>query len=97
MITAQDGIPRPGTLEQNIKEQIAHRTRVQVQQLEVLVICDRVIIKGRVSCYYLKQLVLQGVRDAVGPTSSKRIELDVEVGCGDLCSNQGANGYSWPD
>jgi hypothetical protein len=47
--------------------------------LEVEVVGDRVVIRGFAPCYYLKQLLLQGVFDVLGPAGAAQIELDVEV------------------
>jgi hypothetical protein len=81
MTAAQDSRPQPPALEQNIRDRIAQRTRVRIQTLEVEVVGNRVVIRGCVPCYYLKQLVLQGALDAVGSAGANRIELNVQVTC----------------
>ena len=47
--------------------------------LEVEVAADKVIISGRTSTYYLKQLALHAVLDIVGVDGARRIELKIEV------------------
>jgi hypothetical protein len=79
MTAVQDAGPLPPELARNIKDRIAQRTRVQVQTLEVEVIGSRVVINGYVPCYYLKQLVLQGVLDVVGSMGACRVEFNVQV------------------
>jgi hypothetical protein len=74
-------VARPGALEREvtIKRQVVRRTGGRIQMLEVEVSDDRVVVRGRVGSYYLKQLALQGVLDVLGPTPMMRIELNVEV------------------
>jgi hypothetical protein len=81
MPTEEEGRSRSAKLEQAIRHQIAQRTRVGIQTLEVEVIGNRVVIRGSVPCYYLKQLVLQGVLDVVGSEDATQIELNVQVAC----------------
>jgi hypothetical protein len=66
-------------LEQAIKRRIEHRTGGRIQMLEVEVVGDRVIVRGRASCYYLKQLALRGVLDVIDVAGAMRIELNVNV------------------
>jgi hypothetical protein len=66
---------------ETIKRRIAERTGGRVQTLEVVLIDDRVVIRGTVLCYYIKQLVLQAVLDLIGTGSATRIDLDVQVLC----------------
>jgi hypothetical protein len=79
MTAVLDAGPLPPELALNIKDRIAQRTRVQVHALEVEVIGSRVVINGYVSCYYLKQLVLQGVLDVVGSMAACGLEFNVQV------------------
>ena len=71
--------PRCSALEQAIKRQIVQRTGARLQGLEVEVTDDWVVVYGRVLCYYLKQLALQGVLDVLGSNAGLGIELNVEV------------------
>jgi hypothetical protein len=73
--------PRQCTaLKQAIKHQIARHTGQRIQKLEVDVSDDRVVVRGCVLSYYLKQLALQGVLDVLGSAAAMAIELNVEVG-----------------
>jgi hypothetical protein len=67
--------------EDSIRGRIVQRTAGRIQRLEVEVIDDMVVIRGCVPSYYLKQLALHGVLDAIGSMSETRIELNIEV-CG---------------
>jgi len=65
--------------EEMIKDRIVQHTCGKICSLQVELASDRVIIHGRASSYYLKQLALQGVRKALGIDSKTEIELNVEV------------------
>jgi hypothetical protein len=65
--------------ERNIICAIEKRTARQVRNLRVETREDRVVIRGIVSSFYVKQLVLQGILDAVGPTAQFCIDLKVDV------------------
>ena len=91
MTVAQENRPQPPELEQNIKDRIAQRTRVRIQTLEVEVIGNRVVIRGCVPSYYIKQLVLQGALDVVGSAGATRIELNIQVTCGPPKSDEGSH------
>src|SRR5262245_33890027 len=67
------------TLRQAIARKIVERTGRRIQLLKVEVRDDRVIVRGVVACYHLKQLALLGVLDVLGAGNTVRIELDVEV------------------
>jgi hypothetical protein len=71
--------PLPAALEQAVKHQIVRRTAGRIQMLEVEVIDNRVVVRGRASCYYLKQLALRGVFDVLGAGAAMGVELKVEV------------------
>lgn len=65
--------------ERNIMCAIEKRTARQVRNLRVETREDRLVITGIVASYYIKQLVLQGILDAVGPAAQFCIDLKVEV------------------
>jgi len=67
------------TLEETIKDRIVQRTGGKIELLQVKAECDRVVICGSAPSYYLKQLALQGARDALGGTFATQIELNIEV------------------
>lgn len=69
-------------MEQTIKHCIGQRTFGRIQMLDVEVKSDAVIIRGCAPSYYFKQLALLGVRDVLGGTVSKQIELNVYVAAG---------------
>lgn len=66
-------------LENAIERRITTRTGGQIQGLHVSVNDDGIVITGCASCYYHKQLALQGALDTIGDASGTRIELDIEV------------------
>ncbi|MBI3468942.1 MAG: hypothetical protein HY000_38550 [Planctomycetes bacterium] len=70
---------RNSELEQSIERQVIQRTWGRIHRLQVKVSEDRVVVHGCTSCYYVKQLALEGVLDAVGPAGAARVELDIEV------------------
>ena len=65
--------------EETIKQRIVQRTAGRIRMLEVDVIGDKVVVRGRASSYYLKQLALQGALDVIGFGSATKIEFNVEV------------------
>jgi hypothetical protein len=89
MTLVQDAGPVPAELALNIKDRVAQRTRVQVQMLEIQVLGSRIVIHGCVPCYYLKQLVLQGVLDVVGSMGAYDLEFNVQVVASPWNSAQG--------
>jgi hypothetical protein len=75
----QKARPRSVKREETIKERIVQRTGGRIQMLEVEVIGDKVVVRGRAPSYYLKQLALQGALDVIGFGSATKIEFNVEV------------------
>jgi hypothetical protein len=66
-------------LENVIQRRITMRTGGQIQGLHVSVNDDRIVITGCASCYYHKQLALQGALDTIADASGTLIQLDIEV------------------
>ena len=58
---------------------IRHRTCGRVDTLEVEVIGNRVIIRGRTTSYHLKQLAIQGVLDVLDANPDSALEMDMQV------------------
>jgi hypothetical protein len=81
MTAAEAGPSQPPELERVIEDGIAQRTKVRIQTLQVEVIGDRVVIRGCVPSYYMKQLVLQGVLDVVDSARATQLELNIQVMC----------------
>jgi hypothetical protein len=52
---------------------------MRIPTLEVEAIGQRIVIRGTVSCYYHKQLVLQGILDVVGQEGLARIDFNLQV------------------
>jgi hypothetical protein len=73
---------RKTELEQAILRKIAERTWGRIRSLSVEVVGRTVIIHGRVDCFYLKQLALQGVFETLGSGSDVQIELNIGVESG---------------
>ncbi|HXG12827.1 MAG TPA: hypothetical protein VNK04_23925 [Gemmataceae bacterium] len=67
-------------LSWTVERQITQRTGGRIHQLAVEVLADRVVIRGRVSSYYLKQLAIQAGLEALAAVGSPRLEVDIEVG-----------------
>ena len=79
MFTKHEDRPCSADREQRIKRQIVQRTWGRIQMLEVEVTDDRVVVRGCVPCYYLKQLAIQGALDVLGSAPAMRIQPNVEV------------------
>jgi hypothetical protein len=69
-------------LEQAIEQMIMHRTWGRVHRLKVDVDDHRVVVSGCTSCYYVKQLALEGILDVLGDDGSSQLELEIEVAAG---------------
>ncbi len=65
--------------EESIKRRVVQRTGGRIRLLEVETIGDRIVIRGRASSYYLKQLALRAAREVLGAAAPNQIELNVEV------------------
>lgn len=68
-----------GGLAVAIKRQVELRTAARIQTLEVEVVGNHVVIRGRATSYHLKQLAIQGVVDVLGSVSTFLIDIDVQV------------------
>jgi hypothetical protein len=79
MTANKDSCPHLAEIEQKIKDGIVQRTRVRIQSLAVAVTGDRIVIRGWVPSYYLKQLVHHGALEVVGSAGAYRFEFDVQV------------------
>jgi hypothetical protein len=66
-------------LKQAIRARIVERTGGRIQLLDVEATNNGVIIRGRASRYYLKQLALEAVREVVGLNHEARVKLEVLV------------------
>jgi hypothetical protein len=77
--TTPEELSQSRVLAQAVKSRIAQRTGGRIQLLEVEATGDGVVIKGKVSSYYLKQLALEGVLEVVGSDFEPRVRLDVLV------------------
>jgi hypothetical protein len=79
MHTELEGGPPPAEREMTIKNRIVQRAGGRIQKLEAEVVGNCVVIRGCAPSYYLKQLAIQGVLDALGSGSAMPIELNIEV------------------
>ena len=75
----ENQMPPAAPLGQTIKDQIVKRTGGRIQMLSVEVLTGGIVIQGLAPCYYLKQLVLQGVLDVIGSVAASKVNLNVEV------------------
>jgi hypothetical protein len=96
MSTAHKGLPPAAEVEQAleraIERQVIQRTWRRIQALEVKVSDDLVILRGRALSYYVVQLALQGVLEAIDSAGTMRIELNIEVGSPPEVGPRGALG-----
>jgi hypothetical protein len=65
------------TVEQAIRDEIMRRTGGRIQLLEVEVRGERIVVRGRASCYHLKQLAIQAVLEVVDFACPISVELEV--------------------
>lgn len=65
----------PGQLERWIEQ----RTTGRVRNLRVEVLGKRIIVHGRTGSYYVRQLALASVLDALEPDDIDQVELDIDV------------------
>jgi hypothetical protein len=77
-----DPVPSVAALEQAIQHQVAKRTGRRIRALQVQVMGNRMVVRGRAPCFYVQQLVIQGILDVIGSPSTMRIELDLEISGG---------------
>jgi hypothetical protein len=73
------GQDQSAELEQAITQRIVRRTGRQIRGLEVKLVGDYILLRGRTLSFHLKQLALQGLLEAIGTGGSIRIELDIQV------------------
>jgi hypothetical protein len=66
-------------LEQGVKQRIVERTWGRIKMLEVEVLGNSLVIRGKAPSYHVKQLALQGALDVLGASGAMRIELNVNV------------------
>ena len=52
-------------LRQELETQVKARTGSRIRNLQVELLPERVIVRGRASSYHVKQLALAGVRDVL--------------------------------
>jgi hypothetical protein len=71
--------PRFAALEQTIQEQVVLRTWGRIRMLQVEVSEGGVSVRGSVPSYYVKQLALQGIFEAIGAAGVTRIAHNIHV------------------
>jgi hypothetical protein len=69
--------PGRDPVEQTVRDEIVRRTGGRVRMLEVEVKGALVVIRGWISCYYLKQLAIRAALEVVGFARPVRVELIV--------------------
>jgi hypothetical protein len=67
-------------LERVLERQIEHRTNHRLRRLRVEITDDRVVVHGYCLSYYVKQLALQAVLDALRAVKGPPVDLNIEVG-----------------
>ena len=63
-------------LSERIRHRIARRLQDRVRDLEVVVRDDKIVLRGRCSTYYSKQLAQHA---ALGAIENEQLENDIEV------------------
>ncbi len=74
--------PTAGVLEQIVRRRVAQRTWGRLRRLEVEVDDQHVVIRGNSPTYYLKQLALAAVQEALPGIP---VEHDIRVTSGEPC------------
>jgi hypothetical protein len=67
-------------LERSLESQVAQRTWGRVRDLRVEVTPQRVVVHGYTSRYYVKQLALHAVLEALRSVAPLPVVIDIEVG-----------------
>jgi hypothetical protein len=78
VLTDAKNLARSIEIQHAIESRILLRTGGRIQSLNVKVTGDHIVISGRTSCFYHKQLALQGVLDVTGAAGAT-FEFNVEV------------------
>jgi len=78
MITDETIRLRSAEIQHAIESRILTRTGGRIQSLDVKVTGDHIVISGRTSCFYHKQLALQGVLD-VTVAAGATFEFNIDV------------------
>lgn len=71
------------TRQELIERTIESRTWGRVHRLDVRVDDEHIRVSGFVTSYYIKQLTIQAILEAVGSDSKCRIDVNVDVGAAD--------------
>jgi hypothetical protein len=65
--------------EEAVKRRIVHRTGGRVETLDVKVIDNRIVIRGCVTSFHLKQRAIHGVFDVIRAHSPGAVEIDMQI------------------
>lgn len=74
-----ESLPRSKALEQAIKDRIVIRTNGRIIAVAVELIDRELVVRGTASCYYVKQLALQGVLDVLHGRQEVKVRLNFQV------------------
>jgi hypothetical protein len=66
-------------IEEGIRHKIQEQTWGRIHALKVEADANRIVISGRASCYYVKQLAIQAALDVVGLNAARKVEMELEV------------------
>ncbi len=66
-------------LEQAVKHSIVHRTGGRIRALAIELTARELIVRGSATCYYVKQLALQGVLDVLDSDDRTKIGINLQV------------------
>jgi hypothetical protein len=78
-MTAPDAGRTSPELGERIRQRVAQHTCIRIDTLHVEVVAGRVVVGACVPTFYLKQLLLRGVLDALGPGGVDRLDFEVQV------------------
>ena len=71
-------------LQRTLRNRILESTDGRIQLLQIDVIDGCVTVRGRVSCYYHKQLAIRGLLDVLSASNPTAIRLDIQVATAEM-------------
>jgi len=70
---------RSDALEQAVKDRIVDRTGRRMQALAVELTDGELVVRGAAPCYYVKQLAIQGVLDALHGDRDVKVKFNCQI------------------
>ena len=69
-----------GLITEALEREIAQQTWGRAQQLQIQVNESNIVVRGKVTSYYIKQRALHAVMSVLGSPPMLPVELDIDVG-----------------